>query len=966
MKESAKGWRSWNRFDWSEALLEHYFGATESTDPVRALVVVGEELVRVVGDPGAQSLEVESLLVERVLRGVGENNFWFHAKTAAGSSKPHYLGHLIMACLAATDLDDGDENSYIARLADITGSARGDLNLEVMAELWRHLSSWLGEHPDEYRSLVLPDPGGWTRIGYTVKLAFPSRRDQVTLAKVLSSGNLTVEDPPVGLVIDAVLATSRTAFSDRFRFEFDAFRRNRDAGVSSSVLRESPFWLAVRATADVSVSDRDGTVHWALLASDDGFDLDLRIVSDGQVFGGPMETVELEERSGRWTHEAKGNPTNDDPVAILLDGACSLPGISQLIKGGLIPLVEELHGNLESNGRREALPEAHAALVSNPLLAEITSRFGSPRPRPRACGVEGWKFVEGLALRVASSRELRGTPLKDCWILHESPSPTRIRIVGGVRVGSAWLGTPHLLPAFRVESATTMTAHTGGATIALRHHDTGAWELPSEGFEGPLEVVAETEDQTLRAQMEFVRSPSTESFRVPGSPESWIYEDQARSRSFAHRWLQDTTGIIEIADVEKTIYLGRDVGTFLNGPEGAAWAVVEFGTSRIIRSLVSLEESVPKGQVPDSGARRRWRKILKVDAATSCDPRVAATLRHIISNTSGQKDLPTVAVSGDGRLFPAPRIPPHPRLDDVITSAVAISNRQAGLDRRRFTAFLCETLAVEPVASPLIVRAWQEAGLLDELVNVRWSGRKLLAVPPHFKVFRVASGIRATFCGLSLAITASELTSNAVGMGMTVSSVESCSPFVPKTITVQADSLDQITQLAAQLRLPLHRIPTNPFLSHDGRDLMNGDPPRIGYRTEPAEMIGETVEIARTWQRGAPSFWTIHTSEFTTWTHFLEAARFWARLLAGTLEVDLRGSVDFTIGATRMPLTAARWLSVVGGSRSGPTGPQPEDPYVYSAPTTALRTRLLEELRQFEVETVESMRRKSEGSPSHV
>ena len=395
MKESAKGWRSWNRFDWSEALLEHYFGSTESTDPVRALVVVGEELVRVVGDPEAHSLEVENLLVERVLRGVGDNNFWFHAKTAAGSSKPHYLGHLITACLAATDLDDGDENSYITRLADVTGSARGDLNLEVMAELWRHLSVWLEEHSDQYRPLVLPDPGGWTRIGYTVKLAFPSRRDQLALAKILSSGNLTVEDPPVGLVIDAVIGASRTAFSDRFRVEFDAFRRNRDAGLSSSVLHESPFWLAVRATADISVSDRDGTVHWALLAADDGFDLDLQVVSDGEVIGGPLETVEFDERIGRWTHEAKGNPSNDDPVAVLLDGVCSLPAISLLVEGGLIPLVEELHGNLESNGRREALPEAHAALVSDPLVAEVTSRFGSPRSRPRACGSRAGSSSKG-------------------------------------------------------------------------------------------------------------------------------------------------------------------------------------------------------------------------------------------------------------------------------------------------------------------------------------------------------------------------------------------------------------------------------------------------------------------------------------------------------------------------------------------------------------------------------------------
>lgn len=966
MKELTKSWRSWDRFDWSEALLEHYFRATESTDPVRTLVVVGEELVRVVADPEAQSSEVERLLVERLLRAVGDNNtFWSHAKAAAGSSKPHYLGHLIAACLAATDLDDGDENSYISRLADITGSARGDLNLEVMAEMWRHLCDWLREHSDEYRPLVLPDPGGWTRIGYTVKLAFPSRRDQVALAKVLSSGNLMVEDPPVGLVIDAVLATSRTAFSDRFRSEFDSFRRHRDTGVSSSVLRESPFWVAVRAAADVSVSDRDKTIHWALLVSDDGFDLDLRVVSDGEVIGGPMEAVEIEEQIGRWTHEAKGNSSIDDPVAALFDRAYHFPGISQLVKGGLIPLVEELHGNLESNGRREALPEARAALIFDPLVAEITSRFGSPRSRPRACGVEGWKFVEGLALRVASSEELRGTPLGNCWILHESPSPTRIGIIGGVRFGSAWLGIPHLLPAFRVESAFSMTVRTGGATTALRRDDTGTWELPSGTYEGPLEVVAETEDQMLRTQMEFVRSPSTESFRVPGSPESWIYEAQARSRSFAYRGSEDSAEIIEIADVERTVYLGRDVGAFLDGPDGAAWAVVQFGTARIIRRLVSLGESVPRGQVPDPGARRRWRRNLKVDSATTCEPEVAATLRYIISNSSRLKDLPTVTGGGDGRTSPAPRIEPHRRLDDLITAIVAISNNQVGFDRRWFTELICKTFAVEPFATPLIIRAWQEAELLDELVNVRWSGRKLLAVRPHFKVFRVTSGIRATLCGLSLAVTATELASKAVGMGMKVASVEPCSPFVPKTIIVEAESLDQIRQLAAQQRLLLQFIPEAPFLAHDGRDL-NRDYPRIGYRTEPAEVFGETVEVVRTWRQRAPSFWTIHASEVTTWTHFLEAARFWARLLAGTLEVELSGSADFTLGTTRMPLTAARWLSAVGGPRSGPTGPDPEDPYLYSAPTATFRTRFLDELRRFGVETLESVKRNPEEDLSHV
>lgn len=957
-------WREWDYWEWSEALLEHYFRNTEITDPVRAIVVVGEELVRVVGDAKAEPDDVEHLLVEKVVKPACNEGFWLHAKQYMKAAKPLYLGHLITACLAAIDLDEREENSYISRLADLTKPARGELNLEVMAELWRCLSQWLEDHADNYRPLLLPDPGGWTRIGYTVKLAFPSRHDQAELAKLLSSRNLLVEDPPVGLVVSAVL-DKRSTFSDQFQAEFDDFEHKRADGTPLAKLREAPFWLGVRSATDVSITDHGRRVHWALLASDDGYDLDLCIVSEDGIVGGSMETVELDEPIGKWTHTAKVSASVGDPVTALLVTDCTLPGLSQLVKGGLIPFVEELHGALESIGRQEALPEAHSALVVDALVDEIRSRFGSHRSRSRHCGIEGWSFVEGLELRIASSAELQGTPLEQCWILHESPRPIRVSVVGGLRVGNAWLGASNFLPGFRVGNAISMVANAGGRAITLSRDEEGIWELPPEKLEGPVTVLAETEDSLVHKQLKFVRSPSSECFKVPRSPESWIYEDQARSRSFANRWPRDTSEITVIADAERTLYLGRDVGVFLDGPEGAAWTVTEFGATRIIRPLEPLTDCVPRGQVSDHGARRRWRKNLRADAMTSCDPEVAAVLRHMVSNTKGQKDLPTVETGGDGRSLLTSPICPHPRLDDVVTAIIAISNNQSGIDRRWLGEFLCEIFTIDPGTSRLVIRAWQEAELLDELVNVRWSGRRWVAVQPHLEVFSVPSGIRATLSGLSLTITAAELASIAKEMGMAVASIGARSPFVPSTVIFQADSLEQITELAARQRLNVRYVPVTPFLSHNGRDL-NNDPPRIGYRAEPAETVGETVELIRKWQRHAPSFWMIRCGDFTTWTHFLEAARFWARCLAGTLKVDLSGPFDFTFGDIRIPLAMARWLSAIGGARSGPTGPASEDLYLYSAPTAALRTRLLAELRRFEVDSLASLKRQPEEEPLHV
>src|SRR4051794_7282731 len=98
-------WRSRTLYEWSEALLDHYFGIETSNEPVEALVVVGEELAAAAGDVDADPASLEKALVRKVLRGVGKHNFWLHAQEKAGGTKPYYLAHLAVACLAATDIE---------------------------------------------------------------------------------------------------------------------------------------------------------------------------------------------------------------------------------------------------------------------------------------------------------------------------------------------------------------------------------------------------------------------------------------------------------------------------------------------------------------------------------------------------------------------------------------------------------------------------------------------------------------------------------------------------------------------------------------------------------------------------------------------------------------------------------------------------------------------------------------------
>jgi hypothetical protein len=50
--------------------------------------------------------------------------------------------------------------------------------------------------PRKFRPLLLPNPGSLTRIGYTVKLAFPDRRDQKQLSELLGRAGLLGHEPP--------------------------------------------------------------------------------------------------------------------------------------------------------------------------------------------------------------------------------------------------------------------------------------------------------------------------------------------------------------------------------------------------------------------------------------------------------------------------------------------------------------------------------------------------------------------------------------------------------------------------------------------------------------------------------------------------------------------------------------------------------------------------------------------------
>jgi len=91
-------------------------------------------------------------------------------------------------------------------------------------------------------------------IGYSVKLVFPSRKDEIALTKVLSKEELE-ETPPIPVVFDLV-GGAITNFSDSFRKAYEEFREA--FGSKEKNLERYPFWGAVREALASVIEDQAG------------------------------------------------------------------------------------------------------------------------------------------------------------------------------------------------------------------------------------------------------------------------------------------------------------------------------------------------------------------------------------------------------------------------------------------------------------------------------------------------------------------------------------------------------------------------------------------------------------------------------------------------------------------------------------------------------------------------------------
>jgi hypothetical protein len=968
-------WRLWAVPQWNEKLLDHFFGRQSDDDPpVATLLVTPEELARSVGDPTAKPSDVRNAFVAAVLAGIARSgSLLFDASDYGGWPKPpdkdnvpRFLSHLIFTCIAASESSDelATEGSFIERLRELTQNRLPDNSLPWLPRLWENLAAWL-RCQVAYRELVLPNPGGYTRIGHTIKLAFPDRRDQRQLSALIDGAGLSNEEPPVGKVISLV-SSWRARFRRGFLEAFDDFRRRLEAdGPQARSVNEHRFWSAVRTAALRGRGIDDGpriSARIQLLADEQDNRLFPFIVTDAAIAdSSSVTTIELPVSYGAWRFALV---TSESPETVsdrvhasmraLLERRLVLPVLSGLVTQGLLPFAEAAHGCLEL--AHHDLDQVSVVLARADLAKSLIERFGH-RALRNDSNFEGWIELYGLKLHKLPSSDIDNTALQGCWILYESIVMPRFRIRGGVRADDGWLGFKEVLPRVAISGASEVVLkEKSGQIHALVRDGAGEWEFPAHDLTGECQISARMDDDTsLDRSFRFSSNLGIEAFRPPRERESWIVEQVGGTADLSVNCPMTTTvADAEVPTIEwRRAYLGPVVGQFLNAPEAAAWIITNFAGRKLgARCRPDLAEASARARISDASARSRWRRWLLNSVADPADPGFEAA-RRAIRKRALKTDLPTVDTP---TIFPCLQhrtaVQIAPAVDRLLTIVGGLASRRIGLAWPDWTLLTQRVLGVDKTRVGAITRAWAEAGAIDVASYARWRNRCVFARPPVVALFRVGLGFGGTVMGMLLPSTRSAVRAACTSHGVLIEQRAGVSVYVPPVTTLRASSreaLERVFQLTG-----LESAWFDPVLEsyaascrHDGRSLppLHYEHQKSWARWSLRPCVDGSLTFEHCVRSDRPDYWVVSDAGRLVWSFDLNTCRLWAAAMLGEPAVELSGSTDLQVVHGYVPLPLARALTVLTGAPAGPDEHESQH-YKYPIGSTELRDRILTIMRR--------------------
>ena len=425
--------------DWEIALTRQFLMVSgEDSTPVRSFEISSATLAASASIDSASRDEVplrafknalcadQTKLVAALERGIYRRNdgeclgcFAFLALTVLVDS-------LLEAEVGATE--------FRAKLASFLGINRRFSQLGGVNSMWVQLRDWLADQADDakpYRRLILPEENRWNHIGYSVRLSFPSRKDRTFIGSFLdanpdifSNEKLLVERFRSSIAGGRASVGMQIAFGE-FHTAYLAGQRT---------LADHRFWRFVQAVG--------ASRHLSLAAE---IDLELSSDEDGlKVFS--LQNVASED-AGKDVCDSLG-----DAARVAL--AFPRNNFTQCIDTGYVLFMRIGHSRWKAVS---SLSECHGT-VHVGLSSRLAGIIGANLGALEASG--NWYLTKAAVLVGKAEDALR----RFVRASDVSNQISHVRVYGGIRTGSNWLGRPSFLPQISSD---------GGALVLNQQHSGG-------------------------------------------------------------------------------------------------------------------------------------------------------------------------------------------------------------------------------------------------------------------------------------------------------------------------------------------------------------------------------------------------------------------------------------------------------------------------------------------------------------
>jgi hypothetical protein len=501
-------WRYWSLRQWSEAFFSHFFEYKDEDTLVTRLVITDATWSAVTGDASTAPEQIQQAFLDRFPR-TRRELVRILSDDAIGLPLHDFFPSLILTCLVAAVSEEITEaGQFRQRLTDMLQTWDfAPLPLTGFGKVWEDFSERLktGRYQGYlWRELELPNPGHETCIGYSKRLAFPSRKDQDQLASLLNTLDKSnwLDEPPVYPVL-IIVERHLWKFSSAFQQEFWDFKSLVSSGQETA---SHPFWAAVLGVLRANppedrAKNSRRTLDLSLLMEFDEFEEPVLSLLSKTTYS-PWSSIvsqPLELEIAEYTHLLVADENPEEPARRLLNGGLSRSDVRssllEVVQDGL--LIFQREGGYRVARTRPPESGPATVLVRQDLKNAFVSALGSlalNRPLKPYLNT-GWHRLDGL--------EGQQIPrLSGVRCLAQIARSASIGIYDGIRCqGGIYLSRFAALPEFRLEGSHRLrlhrlsTASTSAKTLVLDQDKTG-WRLADkpgtrDSVEGEFEVVAE-------------------------------------------------------------------------------------------------------------------------------------------------------------------------------------------------------------------------------------------------------------------------------------------------------------------------------------------------------------------------------------------------------------------------------------------------------------------------------------------